>query len=135
MRFLFKTDYAQDIRLARHGGHVFWYGLLLFALLLAPLLPEYLLSQLTFILIYGVVGLGLMLLSGYTGLFSIGHAAFFGVGAYTEAVLMGMGWPFPFSVAAAAVLAAGVGVLVGLPALRVKGIYLGIATLSFGFIV
>jgi branched-chain amino acid transport system permease protein len=135
MRFLFKTDYAQDIRLARHGGHVFWYGLLLFALLIAPLLPEYLLSQLTFILIYGIVGLGLMLLAGYTGLFSIGHAAFFGVGAYAQAVLTGMGWPFPFALLAGAVLSAAVGVVVGLPALRVKGIYLGIATLSFGFIV
>ena len=135
MRFLFKTDYAQDIRLAKHGGHVFWYGLLLFALVLAPLLPEYLLSQLTFILIYGIVGLGLMLLAGFTGLFSIGHAAFFGVGAYSQAVLTGMGWPFPFALVAGALLSAGVGVIVGLPALRVKGIYLGIATLSFGFIV
>ena len=136
MRFLFKTDYAQDIRLARHGGHVFWYGLLVAALLAAPLLlPEYLLAQLTFVLIYGIVGLGLMLLAGFTGLFSIGHAAFFGVGAYAQAVLTGMGWPFPFALAAGTVLSAGVGVIVGLPALRVKGIYLGIATLSFGFIV
>jgi branched-chain amino acid transport system permease protein len=135
MRFLFKTDYAQDIKLARHGGHVFWYGLLLAALVLAPLLPEYLLSQLTFILIYGIVGLGLMLLAGFTGLFSIGHAAFFGVGAYAQAVLTNMGWPFPFALAVGAVLSAAVGIIVGLPALRVKGIYLGIATLSFGFIV
>ena len=136
MRFLFKTDYAQDIRLAKHGGHVFWYGLLGAALLAAPLLlPEYLLAQLTFVLIYGIVGLGLMLLAGFTGLFSIGHAAFFGVGAYAQAVLTGMGWPFPFALAAGTVLSAGVGVIVGLPALRVKGIYLGIATLSFGFIV
>jgi branched-chain amino acid transport system permease protein len=136
MRFLFKTDYAQDIRLARHGGHVFWYGLLMLSLLAAPaLLPEYLLAQLTFILIYGVVGLGLMLLAGFTGLFSIGHAAFFGVGAYAQAVLTGFGWPFPLALAAGAALSAAVGIVVGLPALRVKGIYLGIATLSFGFIV
>ncbi|MCD6078821.1 MAG: branched-chain amino acid transporter permease, partial [Ramlibacter sp.] len=136
MRFLFKTDYAQDLRLAKHGGHVFWYGLLMVLLLAAPvLLPEYLLAQLTFILIYGVVGLGLMLLAGFTGLFSIGHAAFFGVGAYAQAVLTGMGWPFPLAMAVGAVLSAAVGIVVGLPALRVKGIYLGIATLSFGFIV
>ncbi|HVL56658.1 MAG TPA: branched-chain amino acid ABC transporter permease [Burkholderiaceae bacterium] len=136
MRFVFKTTYDQDIRLAQHGGHLFWYGLLLLALLAAPaLVSEYWLAQLTFILIYGVVGLGLMLLAGFTGLFSIGHAAFLGVGAYTEAVLAGMGWPFPLSVATAAALAASVGAIVGLPALRVKGIYLGIATLAFGFIV
>jgi branched-chain amino acid transport system permease protein len=136
MRFLFKTDYAQDVRLAKHGGHVFWYGLLMLALLAAPwLLPEYLLSQLIFILIYGVVGLGLMLLAGFTGLFSIGHAAFFGVGAYAQAVLTNMGWPFPLALLAGAGLSAATGIIVGLPALRVKGIYLGIATLSFGFIV
>ena len=136
MRFLFKTGYEQDIRLARHGGHLFWYGLLLALLLAAPvLLPEYLLAQLTFILIYGIVGLGLMLLAGFTGLFSIGHAAFFGAGAYAQAVLTGMGWPFPLALLAGALLSAAVGVVVGLPALRVKGIYLGIATLSFGFIV
>lgn len=136
MRFLFKTSYEQDLRLAKHGGHVFWYGLLCLFLVAAPwLASEYLLSQLTFILIYGIVGLGLMLLAGFTGLFSIGHAAFFGVGAYTEAVLAGMGWPFPLSMAMAAALAAATGVVVGLPALRVKGIYLGMATLSFGFVV
>jgi branched-chain amino acid transport system permease protein len=136
MRFIFKTDYNQDIKLAKHGGHVFWYSLLVLALLAAPwAVGDYMLSQVTLILIYSVVGLGLMLLAGYTGLFSIGHAAFFGVGAYTQAVLTGVGWPFPLALAVGAVLSAAVGIVVGLPALRVKGIYLGIATLSFGFIV
>jgi branched-chain amino acid transport system permease protein len=136
MRFIFKTDYAQDIRLAKHGGHVFWYSLLLLLLLASPwLLDEYWLAQLTLVLIYAVVGLGLMLLAGYTGLFSLGHAAFLGVGAYTQAVLCNAGWPFPVALVAAGTLAGAVGVVVGLPALRVKGVYLGIATLSFGFIV
>ena len=136
MRFVFRTSYEQDIRLARHEGHRFWYGLLGVLLLVAPwLLSEYALAQLTFVLIYAVVGLGLMLLAGFTGLFSIGHAAFLGVGAYTQAVLTNAGWPFPLSLAAAALLSAAVGVVVGLPAMRVKGIYLGIATLAFGFIV
>ena len=57
------------------------------------------------------------------------------MGAYTEAVLAAKGWPFPLSMALAMALSAAVGVVVGLPALRVKGIYLGIATLAFGFIV
>lgn len=136
MRFIFKTSYAQDIALAKHGGHVFWYSLLGAALIAAPwLLPEYWLAQLTFVLIYGIVGLGLMLLAGFTGQFSIGHAAFLGTGAYTQAVLANMGVPFPIAMAAAAALSAAVGVVVALPALRVKGIYLGIATLAFGFIV
>jgi branched-chain amino acid transport system permease protein len=135
MRFIFKTDYRQDLRLARHEGHRFWYALLLLALAGAPwLFQEYWLAQLTFVLIYGIVGLGLMLLAGYTGLFSLGHAAFLGVGAYAQAFLTNAGWPFPIALAAAAGLSAAAGVVVGLPALRVKGIYLGIATLAFGFI-
>ena len=136
MRFIFKTGYEQDLRLAKHGGHVFWYSALMGVLLASPwLLDEYLLAQLTLVLIYSVVGLGLMLLAGFTGLFSIGHAAFLGVGAYTQAVMVGAGVPFPLALLAAAALSAAVGVVVGLPALRVKGIYLGIATLAFGFIV
>ena len=65
MRFIFKTSYEQDVKLAKHGGHVLWYGLLMVGLLLSPwLLPEYWLAQLTFVLIYSVVGLGRMLLAG-----------------------------------------------------------------------
>jgi branched-chain amino acid transport system permease protein len=136
MRFLFKTDYRQDIRLFKHEGQMFWYGLLGVLLVLAPwLLGAYWLSQLTFVLIYAIAGLGLMVLSGYTGLPSIGHAAFLGVGAYTEALLAAKSCPFPLSMLAAAALSGGVGLIVGLPALRVKGIYLAVATLAFGFIV
>ena len=136
MRFIFKTDYDQDIRLAKHGGHVFWYSMLGLFLLVSPwVMDEYWLAQLTFVLIYGIVGLGLMLLAGFTGLFSLGHAAFLGVGAYTQAVMVNAGVPFPLALLAAGALSAVVGVVVGLPALRVKGIYLGMATLAFGFIV
>jgi branched-chain amino acid transport system permease protein len=136
MRFIFKTDYAQDLKLAKHGGHVFWYSTLMLLLVAAPwLFAEYWLAQLTFVLIYSIAGLGLMLLAGFTGLFSLGHAAFLGVGAYTQAVLTNAGMPFPLALACAAGLSASVGLVVGLPALRLKGIYLGMATLSFGFIV
>jgi len=104
-------------------------------LLAAPLLlAEYSLAQLSFICIYVVAGAGLMLLVGYTGQISLGHAAFLGVGAYTEAIAQARGLPFPVSAAASGLLAAGCGALVGLPALRLKGIYLAIATLAFGFI-
>ena len=136
MRFLFKTSYENDIALVKHGGQRFWYGALIAVLLLAPwLLPEYWLAQLSFVLIYSIVGLGLMLLAGFTGQVSIGHAAFLGVGAYTQAVLTNMGVPFVVALAAATALSAAVGLVVGTPALRVKGIYLGIATLAAGFIV
>ena len=136
MRYIFKTGYEQDIRLAKHGGHVFWYAVLLLVLLAAPwLFAEYWLAQLTFVLIYAIVGLGLMVLAGFTGQFSLGHAAFLGVGAYTQAALTNAGVPFPIALALAGLLSAAVGMVVGLPALRVKGVYLGVATLAFGFIV
>jgi len=136
MRYIFKTDYEQDIRIVKHGGQAFWYSALGLVLLVAPWWAgEYWLSQLSFVLVYSIAGLGLMVLAGFTGLASIGHAAFLGVGAYVEAYLSARGWPFPLSMALAAALSAAVGVVVGLPALRVKGIYLAIATLAFGFIV
>jgi len=136
MRFIFKTDYEQDIRLVKHGGHRFWYGLLAVALLTAPWWAgEYVMSQLHFILIYSIVGFGLMMLTGYTGQVSLGHAAFLAVGAYTEALMQAAGVPFVVSISCAALFAAAAGVVVGLPALRLKGIYLAIATLAFNVIV
>jgi branched-chain amino acid transport system permease protein len=136
LRFLFKTDYEQDIRLFKHGGQRFWYGLLVLLLLAAPLLAgEYVMSQLQFICIYAIVGLGLMLLVGFTGQISLGHAAFLAIGAYTEALLQARGVPFFVSLPVAALLSAGFGWVLGLPALRLKGIYLAIATLAFNVIV
>ena len=136
MRFLFKTDYAQDLTLFKHSGQVFWYGLLMIALLAAPhLVGEYVMSQLHFICIYSIVGLGMMLLVGFTGQISLGHAAFLAVGAYTEALLQAKGVPFFISLPMAALLSAAFGWVLGLPALRLKGIYLAIATLAFNVIV
>ena len=135
MRFLFKTDYNQDVRLFKDGVQLFWYALLGACLLALPMvLPEYLMGQMVFILIYCIVGLGLMVLIGFTGQISLGHAAFLAVGAYTEAILQAKGVPFVVSITAAALLAGVAGLIVGLPALRLKGIYLAIATMAFGFI-
>src|SRR3954447_10908489 len=125
MRFLFKTNYEQDLRLFKHGGQVFWYGLLLLGLAAAPWwADDYVMTQLHFICIYSIVGLGLMLLVGFTGQISLGHAAFLAAGAYTEALLQGAGVPFVVSLPCAAVFSAVIGIIVGLPALRLKGIYL-----------
>jgi len=136
VRVIFKTDYDQDLRLFRHGGAVLWYAVLGAALLLAPwAVGEYWLSQLAFVCVYGMAGIGLMLLSGYAGQISLGHAAFFAAGAYTETLLLTHGWPFPLTLLAAGLLAGAVGVAIGLPALRLSGIYLAIATLAFAFIV
>jgi branched-chain amino acid transport system permease protein len=136
LRFVFKTAYEQDLRLAKHGGHVFWYGLLMAVLLAAPWWAgEYVMAQLHFICIYSIVGFGLMLLTGFTGQVSLGHAAFLAVGAYTEALMQAAGVPFVVSISCAALFAGAVGIIVGLPALRLKGIYLAIATIAFNVIV
>ena len=136
MRFQFKTHYHQDVRLFKHKGQIFWYAALAVLLLAMPwLMPEYYVSQLVFIWIYAIVSVGLMILVGFTGQVSIGHAAFLAMGAYTEGYLQQLGWPFALSLTFAALVSGITGIIVGLPALRVKGMYLAIATLAFGFIV
>src|SRR5262249_12393225 len=94
------------------------------------------LSDISLVFIYGLCGLSLMVLAGYTGLVSLGHAAFLGIGAYAHVFfLQDLGLPWVLSVALAAALTAGAGVLVGLRALRMTGVYLTIATLAFALII
>jgi branched-chain amino acid transport system permease protein len=108
-------------------------GALLLALLLY--LPQYFkpfqvgLFNKVFALALAAVGLNL--LTGYGGLISLGHGAFFGIGAYTTAVLVAdHDWPHFATLGAAALLCFVVGALVGLPALRIKGLYLALVTLA-----
>lgn len=78
-----------------------------------------------------VAAMGLNLLTGFNGQVSIGHGAFFGVGAFTSAILIvDHGWSYEPTIVVAALLAGGVGVLVGVPALRVRGLYLALVTLG-----
>jgi branched-chain amino acid transport system permease protein len=136
MRFLFKTDYDQDIRLFQHSGHWWSYALLLAVLLVAPLLvSKYLQSMLVFVFIYAIVGVALMILTGFTGQGSLGHAAFLAIGAYTAAILQQKGFVFWQYLLIAGALTGLIGAIVGFPALRLHGIYLLIATISFAFIV
>ncbi len=136
MRFMFKTDYEDDIRLLPHSGYVWTYGTLLVLLAIAPfVLSSYIMSQLVFVCIYATVGVGLLILSGFTGQASLGHAAFLAIGAYTAAYLQQYNVPFPVYFLAAGLLTGVIGAMVGFPALRLQGIYLVIATISFAFIV
>src|SRR5712691_1185014 len=119
MRFMFKTDYEDDIRLFPHSGYVVSYGVLLALLLLAPfVLSSYIMSQLVFVCIYATVGVGLLILSGFTGQASLGHAAFLAIGAYTAAYLQQYNVPFPVYFLAAGLLTGVVGAMVGFPATR-----------------
>jgi len=136
MRFVLKTRYQQDVDLFKHNGQRFWYGLLAAAVLFAPLtLDSFYVGELALVFIYAIAGIGLMLLVGYTGLVSLGHAAFLATGAYVHAYLLSRGVPFPISLVTAGLFSAFIGAIVGLPAMRMTGIYLAIATLAFAIIV
>src|SRR5262249_18462233 len=126
----------QDLGLFRDPVQRRWYAALLAAVLLLPLAwPDYL-SDISLVFIYGLCGVSLMVLAGYTGLVSLGHAAFLGIGAHAHAFfLQDLGLRWVVSVALAAALTAGAGVMVGLPALRMTGVYLTIATLAFALII
>ena len=104
---------------------------LLLALLLPLALKSFLVFQLTLALIYAVAILGLNLLTGFNGQFSLGHSAFYGIGAYTAAILMDQaGVAYYWTLPAAGVVCFIVGFLFGLPALRLEGLYLALATFA-----
>ena len=85
--------------------------------------------------IFALVAIGLALLTGFSGQISLGHAGFFAIGAYASALLaQRLGLPFWIAIPAAGVLATAIGALVALPALRLKNLYLAIATLGFGIV-
>ena len=96
MRSIFKTDYDQDIRLVKHGGYWWSYGVLLLARC-SPrrwLVGYYLQSQIVFVFIYAIVGVGADAAAGFTGQVSLGHAAFLAIGAYTAGYMQRHGVPF-----------------------------------------
>jgi branched-chain amino acid transport system permease protein len=108
----------------------------LFILIVPLSLHDYYVSILNLILIAIVGALGLNILVGYTGQISVGHAAFMSVGAYTAANLVTrLDAPFWITVPAGGLMAALIGAIVGIPSLRIKGLYLAIATLAAQLII
>ena len=92
---------------------------------------DYQLLQLTLVVVYAIAVLGLNLVTGYNGQVSLGHGAFYAIGAYTTAILMDR-WGIPYwaTLPVSAVVCAGVGFLIGLPALRLGGMYLALTTFA-----
>lgn len=144
---VFDTNYEQDIALNRTRGDKFIkYGLFIL-LLIIPLLtadgpfglniiPQLWIGTIVRIAIFAIAVQGLNILMGYTGQISLGHAAFMAVGAYSAALLgREFGLPFWIAVPLAALFTGGVGLIFGLPSLRVKGFYLAMATLAAQFII
>ncbi len=116
-------------------GIILLYGVIQ-ALIVFDIMPQYYKLTLILICIYIILSTSLNLINGITGQFSIGHAGFMAVGAYVSAMItVLLKGPLILGLFAGAVGAALAGIIVGLPALRLKGDYLAIATLGFGEIV
>ena len=131
MRFPYDTSYFDAQRLLRYRSHWLSYGGLVAALIAAPwLLPAYYVGELNYLFIVSIASLALMILTGYTGQVSLGHAAFLAIGAYAHTWFLNQGLGFVASMTAAAALTGAVGFVIGLPAIRVSGLYLAMVTLA-----
>ncbi len=136
MQFLFKTAYDDDIRFLPKTGEKIRVAIVIAFLLLAPLfLQDYYLAELGLLLVYAIAGVGLMILTGYTGQVSFGHAGFLGIGAYTHSILLSHGVPFSVSLLATILIAGAIGMALGRSASKMHGFYLAIATLAFGILI
>ena len=133
----FKQDYRQLLVLTDSVPVIVWSIVLVAAIALAPLLiGKYFVSLLLLMMITAVGVLGLNILTGTTGLISLGHAGFLAVGAYAAGIVAGRyGWPMPLSILAGGIGAAVAGLVVGVPSLRLKGLYLAITTMAFAVII
>jgi len=133
----FKETYGELVTLTDSRPVRAWSLVLVAALIVAPyLLNSYALSFLTIILITAVGALGLNILTGYTGLISLGHVGFLVTGAYAYAVTVSKyGMPPVVGFLAAGIVPGLASLVVGAPSLRLKGLYLAITTLAFSFII
>jgi len=133
----FRTSYASDMTIFATPVTRYLALALIGLLLLVPLFGSpYMLNLLIQIGYYGIAALGLNLVVGFTGQISLGHSAFFGFGAFASAWLNNsLGVPVFFAIPLAGIMAMLVGILVGIPAGRIKGLYLAIATLASQFII
>ncbi|MGZ5183671.1 MAG: branched-chain amino acid ABC transporter permease [Caldimonas sp.] len=103
------------------------------ALVLPFVLGNYHVFQLTLVLVYAIALLGLNMLTGFNGQISLGHGAFYAIGAYTAAILMDKGgMPYWATIPVAGAVCLLAGFLFGLPALRLEGLYLALATFALG---
>jgi branched-chain amino acid transport system permease protein len=108
--------------------------LLALACVLPFFITNYRIFQLTLALAYAIALLGLNMLTGYNGQISLGHGAFFAIGAYTAAILMDKAdWPYWATIPVAGAVCLLAGFLFGLPALRLEGLYLAVATLALAY--
>ena len=125
---------AAGVRPRPGRGQVLGLALLLIAACVLPfLISNYRVFQFTLVLVYAIALLGLNMLTGYNGQISLGHGAFYAIGAYVAAILMDkFGVPYWLTLPAAGAVCGVAGFLFGLPALRLEGLYLSLATFALG---
>lgn len=119
----------------RKGATAILYGLFFLVLLITPLVIDhpYYLGIVNYIILYGILCMGLNLILGYTGLLSLGHAAFYGLGGYTTAILMTRhGFGFLPCLVLSGIVALVFGLLLGVPTRKVRGDYFCLLTIAFG---
>ncbi|HOJ51393.1 MAG TPA: branched-chain amino acid ABC transporter permease [Syntrophales bacterium] len=134
----FHESYFEELTVFETDFGRFWVavGLILLFLVVPFVASSYTLYILTNMAIYAIAVIGLNILIGYTGQISLGHGAFFGVGAYTAAIMATrFQVPFLCAVVMGGIVTSGVGLIFGLPSSRLKGLYLAIATLAGQFII
>jgi len=133
---LFHENYRNDERIFQTWFVKAWLIAFLIACALFPLIgSKYMISIMTEVGIAIIACHGLNILTGFTGQISLGHAAFLGVGAYTCSILIQHGVPFIIALPMAGAMAALVGMIFGIPSLRLRGLYLAIATIAAQFII
>lgn len=132
----FKTKYAAEKVISETRLDRFWFVVLWALLIVTPFaFGSYSLFLLNQVMINTIAVLGLNILTGFTGQVSLGNAAFSAIGAFVAGGLaVQVGIPFWLAVPVAGIVAMGVGILIGLPSLRLKGLYLVLATLALHFI-
>ncbi len=130
-----RTSYFESNEVLRRPYQKVLIALMLLAALLLPSWSSgYFLHLLNLCLLAGIGALGLMMLTGFCGQISLGHAAFLAIGAFTTVILtVHLKMPFIVVIPAAAVTGAMIGFLVGLPSLRFRGVYLAISTLAMHY--
>jgi branched-chain amino acid transport system permease protein len=132
----YKENYIKDEEIFQSRFVKFWLALFFIFLIVFPFIANAYMLYIANMIGFAVIGaIGLNLLTGFTGQISLGHAAFIGVGAYTSAILITKyGVSFWLSIPLAGLVSALAGLVIGIPSLRVKGLYLCIATLAAQFI-
>ncbi|MCP4625554.1 MAG: branched-chain amino acid ABC transporter permease, partial [bacterium] len=133
----FSESYYDDIRyFDKTYKRVLLVGFIILMYLIPVTFISYVTYVLSLILIYSIVTVGLNILMGYTGQISLGHASFMAIGAYSSAILMErVGFSYWLALPASGLITAIAGIMVGPTALRIKGLYLALVTMCFGFLV